>query len=115
MNTIIVAIISSLGIAVPSIIATILTNKKDSVDTKIKNFSEKVDKELKWFKKSLEDEKKDRAKSDLVMLMSRIRNGYIPTVEEKMILYETKSKYNALGGNSYVDEMFNELKKEEKI
>ena len=49
------------------------------------------------------------------MLMSRIRNGYVPTVEEKMILYETKSKYNALGGNSYVDEMFNEIKKEGKI
>ena len=73
------------------------------------------DNKLNGLSKNLEAEKLDRAKGDLVGLMSRIRNGYVPTTEERIILYETKEKYNALGGNTYVDEMFEKLKKEGKI
>ena len=47
--------------------------------------------------------------------MSRIQNGYNPTTEEKMILYETKEKYNDLGGDSYVDDMFDKLREGGKI
>ena len=47
--------------------------------------------------------------------MSRIRNGYNPTTEERIILFEVKKKYNDLGGDSYVDDMFEKLKKEGKI
>lgn len=86
-----------------------------------------------WFKKALNDELKpimdevkniredmdertlSRCKGDLVSLMSRIQTGYVPTHEEKWLLYETKEKYNSLGGDSYVDDMFNNLKKEGKI
>ena len=32
-----------------------------------------------------------------------------------MILHESKKKYNGLGGDSYVDEMFDNLVKEGKI
>lgn len=71
--------------------------------------------ELTDLKIGLKQESLDRCKSDLVVIMSRIQNGYVPTTEEKYVLYETKSKYNKLGGDSYIDDMFEKLRKEGKI
>ncbi len=71
--------------------------------------------ELEDLKKNLKEESLSRCKSDLVVIMSKISNGYIPTKEEIMVLYETKGKYNQLGGDSYIDDMFEKLKKEGKL
>lgn len=101
MTEVIVALISALGVLATTIIQTHQANKKDNIDTKLTKIQLSLDKE------SME-----RCKSDLVVLMSRIRNGYTPTSEEVMVLYETKKKYNNLGGDSYVDDMFEKLKKE---
>ena len=115
MEGIIVAVISGLCVAVPNIIATVVTNKKDNIDTKLTAMSVNFDNKLNKIQKNLDNEKLDRAKADLISLMSRIQNGYSPTSEEKIILYETKEKYNDLGGDSYVDDMFDKIKKEGKI
>lgn len=115
MENIFVALISALGVVATTLIQTIATRKKDKLDAKLTTMSVNFDTKLNELKKNLEAEKLDRAKADLIGLMSRIRNGYIPTTEEKMILYETKKKYNDLGGDSYVDDMFEKLKKEGKI
>lgn len=115
METIIVAIISSLGVVATALIQSIQANKKDKIESKLSSMSVNFDNKLNCLEKNLQAEKLDRAKGDLVGLMSRIRNGYVPTTEERIILYETKEKYNALGGNTYVDEMFEKLKKEGKI
>ena len=98
------AIVTTLGAVATVYIQTRQANKKDNIDAKLTDI-----------KKSLSEEKLDRCKSDLIVIMSRIKNGYIPTTEEKMILYETKKKYNDLGGDSYVDDMFDKLRKESKI
>lgn len=98
------AIVTTLGAVATVYIQTKQANKKDNIDAKLTDI-----------KKSLSEEKLDRCKSDLIVIMSRIKNGYIPTTEEKMILYETKKKYNDLGGDSYVDDMFDKLRKESKI
>ena len=92
METIITALISGLCVAIPAIIATILTNKKDTIDQKLTAINVNFDTKLNELSKDIEKEKLDRAKSDLVILMSKIKNGYVPTVEEKMILYETKER-----------------------
>lgn len=115
LATIVVAIISTLGVIATTVIQTIANNKKDNIDTKLTAMSVNFDNKLNTLQKNLTSEKLDRAKADLVGLMSRIRNGYVPTTEEKMILYETKKKYNDLGGDSYVDDMFEKLKKEGKL
>lgn len=104
MWTFLGALATTLGVIATTIIQTRQANKKDNIDAKLTDI-----------KKSLSEEKLDRCKSDLIVIMSRIKNGYIPTTEEKMILYETKKKYNDLGGNSYVDDMFDKLRKESKI
>ena len=115
MESIVVALITGLCVAIPSIYATIKTNKKDTIEQKLTSMNVNFDTKLNMLSKDIEKEKLDRAKSDLVGLMSRIRNGYTPTTEEKMILFETKTKYNELGGDSYVDDMFDNLKKEGKL
>ena len=115
METIITALISGLCVAIPAIITTVITNKKDTIEQKLTAINVNFDTKLNMLSQDIEKEKLDRAKSDLVILMSKIRNGYVPTVEEKMILYETKEKYNSLGGDSYVDDMFEKLKKEGKL
>lgn len=115
MENILVALVSGLCVAVPNIIATIVTNKKDTIDKKLSNIQVSFENKLKDLQSALNQQSLDSAKSDLIVLMSRIKNGYEPTTEEIMILYETKEKYNDLGGDSYVDDMFDKLKKEGKI
>ena len=104
MDNIIIALISACGVIATTVIQSIQANKKDSIESRLADIQI-----------ALKNEKLDRCKSDLVVIMSRIQNGYVPTTEEKMVLYETKRKYNELGGDSYIDDMFDKLKKEGKL
>lgn len=104
MDNIIIALISACGVIATTLIQSIQANKKDSIESKLSAIQ--VD---------LKNEKLDRCRTDLVSIMSRIENGYKPTPEEKIMLYDTKQKYNDLGGDSYVDDMFEKLKKEGKL
>ena len=110
-----IALVSGLCVAIPNLVATIMTSKKDTIEQKLTNMSVNFDNKLNKLENNLQEEKLDRCKTDLVSLMSRIATGYSPTAEEKMILYEIKNKYNMLGGDSYVDDMFDKLKKEGKL
>jgi hypothetical protein len=110
-----IALISGLCVAVPNVIATLVTNNNNKIDEKLTKISVSFEKSLKDLKIAINGESLDRAKNDLIVIMSRIKNGYTPTSEEVMVLYETKEKYNKLGGDSYVDDMFEKLKKEGKL
>lgn len=119
METIIVALIAGLSTAVPSIIATLSSNKKTRFKTVEKNIKKELDTMESNLKadnlktrKQLNEETLNRCKVDLINVMSRIQNGYKPTEEERRILIEEKEQYNKLGGDSYVDDMFERLKKE---
>lgn len=47
----------------------------------------------------------------LITEMTKIKQGcYIPTENQKRILSESKDEYNKAGGDSYVDDMYDELK-----
>lgn len=86
-----------------------------SIDTKLDTMrqdSERSDKEL---RSCMEDHHLRYYKDQLVTTMSRIENGYVPTTEEKHVLHEQKAKYNELGGDSYVDEMWDKLIKKDLI
>ena len=89
--------------------------KKDNIEAKLDNIRKQFNGKMDSLKENLNQETLARCKADLVSLMSKIKNGYTPTVEEKLILHESKKKYNDLGGDSYVDEMFDNLVKEGKI
>lgn len=117
-----IALISGLCVAIPNIIATLSTNRKEN----IKTLEESINKNIKGLEVSLKadntktrnqlkEETLNRCKVDLINAMSRIQNGYEPTEEERRILIEEKDQYNRYGGNSYVNDMFERLKKEGRL
>ena len=122
MNEIIIAIISGLCVAIPNIIATITSNKKNNIENvkneikgSIKDTERTIKADITKVRNSLSEETLNRCKVDLINVMSRIQNGQSITEEERRILIEEKEQYNKLGGNSYVDDMFERLKKEGKL
>ena len=122
MEGIIVALITGLCVAVPNIIATLLSNKKENftkveanINKSVKDVEKNIKADLTKLKNTLNEETLNRCKVDLINVMSRIQNGYTLTEEERRILIEEKDQYNKLGGDSYVDDMFDRLKKEGKF
>ena len=115
MDTIIVSAITTVGVVITTLIQSKKERKKDNIEAKLDNIRKEFNDSMDSLKDDLNQETLARCKADLVSLMSKIKNGYTPTVEEKMILHESKKKYNGLGGDSYVDEMFDNLVKEGKI
>lgn len=123
------ALITQIGVAITAIcgvvgifIQTRANTKRQKSDDivksidqkldKIKEDSEKSDRELREY---MSEHHLRYYKDQLVSMMSRIENGYKPTVEEKYILHEQKAKYNELGGDSYVDEFWDKLIKKDLI
>ena len=105
--TIIVAIIGLVGIVIQ-------TKSKE----KIENTNSKLD-ELQ--RDSLNRDAKLSTKLDVTILqlyriwltteLTKVRDGvYKPNEEQKRLLFEAKKEYNNLGGDSYVDDMFDECK-----
>lgn len=122
MEHIIIALISGLCVAIPNLVATISSNKKNNVkDIKediqksIKSTENIIKADIMKVRKSLSEETLARCKVDLINVMSRIQNGAEITEEERRILIEEKEQYNKLGGDSYVDDMFDRLKKEGRL
>lgn len=104
MWTAIGALFTTLGVVATALIQKKNTDKKDKIETLLSAI--KVD---------IQNETLNRCKADLINAMSEIHKGASLTEEQKRIIYEEKETYNKLGGNSYVDEMFDRLKKEGKL
>ena len=122
MKEIIIALISGLCVAIPNIIATLNTIKKNNlvkvkgeIQGSIKDTEKSIKADIMKVRNSLSDETLNRCKVDLINVMSRVQNGASITEEERRILIEEKEQYNKLGGDSYVDDMFERLKKEGKL
>ena len=128
-NPYVMSILTQIGVifsALCSVIIVIIqvhnSNKGKRTDDLMKTIDGKID------KMKLESEEKDKElrdcieehhlryfKDQLVATLSRVENGYTPTVEEKHILHEQKAAYNDLGGDSYVDEFWDRLIKKNLI
>ena len=122
MEGIIIALVSGLCVAVPNLVATLSANKKNNVNSvkediqkSIKTTEGIIKADIMKVRKSISEETLNRCKVDLINVMSRIQNGSQITEEERRILIEEKEQYNKLGGDSYVDDMFERLKKEGKL
>lgn len=128
-NPYVMALIAQVGVgftAICSLLAVVVQvrgagkqKKQDdlvkAMDAKLdimRDRSKKADDEI---KASMSEHRLRYYKDQLVSTLSRIENGYKPTVEEKHILHEQKAKYNELGGDSYVDEMWDKLIKKDLI
>lgn len=115
MESIFVAAISTVGVIITTIIQTYHARKKDKIEDKLELIRKEFKAEINNLKSDINNETLGRCKSDLVSIMSKVKNGYTPTDEEKRIILETKELYNSKSGDSYVDDMFDTLKKEGKL
>ena len=92
------------------------------IQTRSKERQEGLKKDIEEFKgESLENDKKIEAtisdvrmnvtKRYLVTEMTKIAQGdYVPHEEQKRVLKESKDEYNKAGGDSYVDDMYDDLR-----
>lgn len=102
---------------VVGIIGSVLYLKKGTV----KGLSKVINEELEPIKKEIKEVKEETAKNnlssiktDLINLMELADKGTIST-EQKIRSYELYDYYSQHGGNSYVHDKWEKLKKEGKI
>lgn len=128
-NPYVMSIVTQFGVmfaALCSLIGIIVQAKQSGKSKKTDALMETIDKKLDVMKErskqadeeiktSMKEQHLRYYKDQLVSMLSRVGNGYKPTVEEKHILHEQKAAYNELGGDSYVDEMWDKLIKKDLI
>lgn len=125
LGMVIVAIIGLVGV----ILQVKSKEKTESIDSKIDNIKNEFTKKTDDFTNELITFKEESTESDkrisdqiqevrmtvckrfLVTELSKIEEeNYIPSEEQKRVLKDTKDEYNAAGGDSYVDDMYDDLR-----
>lgn len=125
LGMVIVAIIGLVGV----ILQVKSKEKAESIDFKIDNIKKEFTKKTDDFTNELITFKEESTESDkrisdqiqevrmtvckrfLVTELSKIEEeNYIPSEEQKRVLKDTKDEYNAAGGDSYVDDMYDDLR-----
>ena len=125
LGMVIVAIIGLVGV----ILQVKSKEKTESIDSKIDNIKKEFTKKTDDFTNELITFKEESTESDkrisdqiqevrmtvckrfLVTELSKIQEeDYIPSEEQKRVLKDTKDEYNAAGGDSYVDDMYDDLR-----
>lgn len=125
LGMVIVAIIGLVGV----ILQVKSKEKTESIDLKIDNIKKEFTKKTDDFTNELITFKEESTRSDkrisdqiqevrmtvckrfLVTELSKIQEeNYIPSEEQKIVLKDTKDEYNAAGGDSYVDDMYDDLR-----
>lgn len=106
--TVIVAIIGLVGI----VIQTKSKEKQNTIETKIDALRKESKDGDTILSTKLDTAKMQILKVWLTVELTKVRDKlYIPNEEQKRLLIEAKKEYNNLGGDSYVDDMFDECKK----
>lgn len=109
IGMIIVAIISLIGV----VIQTKSKEKQDSIEKKIDEFRKESKKADDKLHDEIVDTRMNLSKRFLITEMTKIKNGhYTPTENQKAVLKDTKDEYNKAGGDSYVDEMYEDCRKQ---
>lgn len=125
LGMVIVAIIGLVGV----ILQVKSKEKTESIDLKIDNIKKEFTKKTDDFTNELMTFKEESTESDkrisdqiqevrmtvckrfLVTELSKIQEeNYIPSEEQKRVLKDTKDEYNVSGGDSYVDDMYDDLR-----
>lgn len=101
MSSIVVALITTLGVIINSLISN-STNRK----------VEKIDSIKTEFKKDIDNVKKEQDKTYLTDFLADIENGVLKTDIQIQRAYEIYEEYTNLHGNSYVHDKWEELVKE---
>lgn len=115
LGVVIVAIISLIGTVIQSKSHKKLETQEDlikSVDSKIEALRKESKEDDVNLRQKLDYITMNQLKRFLIVEMTKIKNGsYIPTENQKRMLSEAKDEYNQAGGDSYVDDMYDDLRK----
>lgn len=107
LGMVIVAIIGLVGV----ILQVKSKEKTESIDSKIESFKEESTQSDKRISDQIQEVRMTVCKRFLVTELSKIEEeNYIPSEEQKRVLKDTKDEYNAAGGDSYVDDMYDDLR-----
>lgn len=105
--TIIVAIIGLIGIW----IQTKSKEKQESIKKDIQSFRDESVLNDKKIESTISDVRMNVTKRYLVTEMTKIQDGtYLPSEEQKRVLKDAKDEYNKSGGDSYIDDMYEDLR-----
>ena len=105
------AFLAALGGSIVGILAGFKKILKKLFDEQLKSIGERLDKT----DKRIDKIDGDNNKNFLVQTLSAAQRGEILTTEEKMRLAENYQHYTDAGGNSYIKEWHERLRKEGKI
>lgn len=115
LGVVIVAIISLIGTVIQSKSHKKLETQEDlikSVDSKIEVLRKESKEDDINLRQKLDYITMNQLKRFLIVEMTKVKNGsYIPTENQKRMLSEAKDEYNQAGGDSYVDDMYDDLRK----
>lgn len=115
LGVVIVAIISLIGTVIQSKSHKKLETQEDlikSVDSKIEVLRKESKDDDINLRQKLDYITMNQLKRFLIVEMTKVKNGsYIPTENQKRMLSEAKDEYNQAGGDSYVDDMYDDLRK----
>lgn len=112
IGVIIAALLSLIGV----IYQTKSKEKQDNIISQLENFKkESLEADNKILNK-VDDVRMNVLKRFLVSEISKIINGdYVPNEEQKRVLKDAKDEYNKAGGDSYVDDMYDDARKNNLI
>ena len=118
ISTIIVALIGLIGIIYQSRSSKKIDDNKtvlEQVGKQIEELRQEMKENDANINKRVDEISLNMIKRFLVYRLSDLQNGKDGplTEEQKRILHETKGVYNELGGDSYVDTMFERLEKKD--
>lgn len=107
--------LATIGVAIIGLIGVILQTKSQERQThmieKLEAFRKESKEEDEKLKAMFTKSNLSSVKCWLVCELSKIKTRHvIPTAEMKAALKEAHDRYNSLGGDSYIDDLFDELK-----
>ena len=113
-------LIATLGVAIISLIGIFIQTKSKEKQDHISQKLDLIRKESKAddvaLNSKLDTNRTKTLRMWLVTELTKIRDeSYIPNEEQKRLIHEAKDEYNGLGGDSYVDAMFDECKEKNLI
>jgi low affinity Fe/Cu permease len=108
-------LIATLGVAIISLIGVVIQkgSKQDvsKINKKIDKLREETLDADKALNTKVDELTMNNIKRFIITEMSKIQNqDYTPNEEQKRMLKEAKDEYNKAGGDSYVDDMYDDLR-----
>lgn len=108
-------LVATLGVAIIGLVGiwiqTRSKERQEDLKKTLKDFKDESIKNDTKIENTITDVRMNVTKRYLVTEMTKISQGdYVPNEEQKRTLKDAKDEYNKAGGDSYVDDMYEDLR-----